>query len=332
MGPGRSSLKAVGRTLAVAVTAVLLAVACGSAAEINWHDSYETALEAAEKSGKPVFAFVYLSEQEKQSSGPREEIRIDRPGAAGRGQRIDLEQMLDQTLADPEVVAASEQFEAVKVDLVDPATDSARHALKVSPGVDTATETRAAMYPISVFLDSTGSELFRRHGCMQSVGYAAQLGHAARLHERREAVLDDPRDPVKRRALGRAYMELDPTPGDRIHEAAVEHLEAAIRFDPENAEGANFDARVDLAIMRIPEAAEQSIEELTQLQREDADEHRALEIQYYTAVAHFVMEDYAAARKLLREFETDDRNSPYWDSPWTPEALGLLEHIKQITR
>ncbi|MGM0493081.1 MAG: hypothetical protein ACQER1_09050 [Armatimonadota bacterium] len=331
MRRSRSSLKAVGRTLAVVVTTVLLAVACGSAAEINWHDSYESALEAAEKSGKPVFAFVYLSEQQRQSSGPREEIRIDRPGANRGGRSIDLKQMLDQTLADPDVIAASKMFEAVRVDLVDPATDSARHALKVSPGVDAETGTRAAMYPISVFLDSTGTELFRRHGYMQAVGYAAQLEQAARLHERREAVLDDPRDPVKRRELGRAYMELDPTPGDRIHEAAIEHLEAAIRFDPENAEGAQFDARADLAIMRIPETTEQSIEELAQLQQEDADQHRALEIQYYTAVAHLVMEDYVAARRLLQKFETDNRDSPYWDSPWTPQALGLLEHIKQIT-
>jgi tetratricopeptide (TPR) repeat protein len=325
-------LKAFARTLAVALTATLLTFAAGSAAEINWHDSYETALEAAEKSGKPVFAFVYLSEQEQQSSGPREEIRIDRPGAARGGQRLNVEQMLEQTLADPEVIAATEKFEAVKLDLVDPATDSARHALKVSPGVDAATETRAAMYPITVFLDSTGKELFRRHGSMQPIGYAAQLGQATRLHERREAVLDNPQDPVKRRELGRAYMELDPTPGDRIHDAAVEHLEAAIRFDPDNEEGANFDARVDLAILQIPEATEQSVEELTELQREDGDGHRALEIQYYAAVAHFVLENYAAARKLLREFETDDRNSPYWDSPWTPQALGLLEHIKQISR
>lgn len=312
---------------------LLVALAAGPvAARIDWHDSYDDALAAAQESGKPIFAFVYLSEQSGAFSGPREEIRVERSDGAQARQRLDIQRMLEDTLSDPDVMAAAKKFEAVKLDLRDPATDAARRALQVSPGVDPSSATRVAMYPITVFLDSSGEELFRRHGSMPALGYAAQLNRAAELHERRKAVQEDPRDPVKRRALGRAYMEMDPTPEDRIYQAAVENLEAAVRLDPENATGANFDARVDLAILSIPRSPEEAIQKLFQLQSEDADGHRKLEIQYYMAVAHFVMEDYAAAKKLLREFETDDRNSPYWDSPWTPQALGLLEYIKQVSR
>lgn len=321
-----------GRKLSLILVATVLIVAAGpAAAKINWHDSYESALEAAEKSGKPVFVFVYLSDQ-GQFSGPREEIRLNQRSHPGSQRRIDVRQMLEQTLSDPEVMEAAKQFEPVKLDLCDPANDTARRELRVSPGVDPSTSTRVGMYPITVFVDPEGEELFRRHGSMPAVGYAAQLNQAAELHSRRNAVLEDPRDPVKRRELGRAYMEMDPTPEDRIYDAAVEHLEAAIRLDPENETGANFDARVDLAILSIPESPENSVAKLFQLQSEDDDGHRKLEIQYYMAVAHLVLEDYDAARKLLREFETDDRRSPYWDSPWTPQALGLLEYIKQITR
>ena len=319
--------------LTTALMATLLTATAGpAAARIDWHDSYSAALEAAEQSGKPIFAFVYLSDQPGQFAGPREEIRLEERTHPGSGRPLDLKRMLNQTLSDPAVTAAAKQFEAVKLDLRDPTNDDARRRLKVSPGVDPSSETRVAMYPITVFLDSTGTELFRRHGTMAAVGYAAQLDRAAQLNEKRDAVLDDPRDPVKRRELGRAYMEMDPTPEDRIYDAAVEHLEAAIRFDPGNETGANFDARVDLAILSIPKSAEEAVSKLFQLQGEDEDGHRKLEIQYYMAVAHFVSEDYASARKLLREFQTEDKHSPYWDSPWTPQALGLLQYIKQITR
>jgi tetratricopeptide (TPR) repeat protein len=125
---------------------------------------------------------------------------------------------------------------------------------------------------------------------------------------------------------------MDPTPDDRIYQAAVENLEAAIRLDPNNDAGAAYDARVDLAILGIPEAPEESIPRLFELQSEEPDGHRKIEIQYYMAVAHFVMEDYNSAKQLLHEFETNDRNSPYYDSPWTPQALGLLQYINNLTR
>ncbi|HCA45904.1 MAG TPA: hypothetical protein DEP45_00730 [Armatimonadetes bacterium] len=196
--------------------------------------------------------------------------------------------------------------------------------------MDAGTETRVAMYPITLFLDPTGQELFRRHGCMPAVGYAAQLQQGYDLFLKRQAVLDAPQDARKRRDLGRAYMELDPTAGDRVYAAAVEHLEAAIQLDPGNATGASFDARVDLAVLRLPEGPAEAVSALTALQSEDVDGHRKLETQYYMAIAHFVLEDYASAKRVLREFETDNRNSPYYDSPWTPQALGLLEYLKQI--
>lgn len=322
------------RPLTVALAAVLLVAAAvpGAAAGINWHDSYESALSAAGQSDKPILVFVYMSEQNRSASGPREQIRINREDAQGSGQRLDVVRMLQETLNAPEVVEAATQFESFKLDLLDPANDDARRQLKVSPGVDVSTDTRAAMYPLTVFLDSSGHELFRRPGSMPALGYAALLGQAAKLQAARNAVLDDPRDATKRRQLGRAYMEMDPTPEDRIYEAAVEHLQAAIQLDPQNETGANFDAQVDLAILSIPEAPEEAVGRLFELQTQGNDGHRKLEIQYYMAVAHFVMEDYASAKKLLREFETEDRNSPYWDSPWTPQALGLLEYVKQLTR
>jgi tetratricopeptide (TPR) repeat protein len=165
---------------------------------------------------------------------------------------------------------------------------------------------------------------------MPALGFAAQLDRAAHLHKSHQEVLDNPRDPVKRRNLGRAYLEMDPTPEGHVYNEAIQHLEAAIELDPGNETGAKFDAQVDLAILSIPESPDQSVNRLFQLQTEDEDDHRKLEIQYYMAVAHFVMEEYSEAKKLLREFETNDKSSPYYDSEWTPQALGLLQYIKQL--
>jgi len=322
------------RAAAIAALLLLALITIGApspaaAATIDWHGSLEDALAAAEQSGKPIFAFVYLGESPRQSSGQRQEISIRGDGVQARAQ-IDLELMLQETLADRDVVSAARSFEPLKLDLCDPGTDAARVRLKVGPGVDAGSETRVAMYPITLFLDPTGKELFRRHGCVPAVGYAAQLQQGYDLFLKRKAVLDDPQDARKRRDLGRAYMELDPTAGDRVYASAVEHLDAVIELDPENLTGANFDARVDLAILRIPEGPAEAVSALSALQGEDADGHRKLELQYYTAIAHFVTEDYASAKRLLRAFETNDRNSPYYDSPWTPQALGLLEYLKQI--
>jgi len=321
-------------TLAGVLAALLLTAAAAAPATgaIRWHAGLDEALAAAEESGKPIFAFVYLGEERRDTSGPREEIYVHRPNAPQARGQVDMQQMLRETLSDESVIAAARKFEAVKLDLCDPSTDAARIALRVAPGVDQAAATRVGMYPITVFLDPGGEELFRRHGCLPAAGYAAQLETAWELHEKRKAVLEDPRDAVKRRELGRAYMEMDPTPEDRIYEAALEHLQAAIRLDPENAAGAKFDASVDLAILSIPQSPEQAIQRLFHLQSEDEDGHRKLESQYYMAVAHFVNEDLASARRLLREFETNDERSPYWDSPWTPQALGLLEYIKRVER
>ena len=302
-------------TLAVAIAALCLcAASMADAAHARWHRSFEDALAAAADSGKPIVVFAYISQ----------------PGGA---YDFAHDGMLHETLVDEGVVAALQAFEPVLFDVRAPGNEAARRRLRVSPVVTTATGVvdveRVASYPITLFLDRRGDELFRRHGYLPPDGYRMQLQRSATLFEKRRAVTDQPDSAVARRELGRAYMEMDFAPDDAFYQAAVENLERALALDPNNLTGAKFDARVDLTILYLPDDPEQALTDLRGLQAEDAEGDRRFEIQYFTAVAQYVLEDMPGAIRTLERFETHDRASPWFDSPWTPQALGLLDHIRE---
>ncbi len=312
------------------VAAAILAIALPvSAREVDWYTSFEDALEAARESRKPILVFVYLGTETDDYEGVQERITLPGSRAARERQAVDHRRMIDTTLKSPGVQEAARAFEPVMLDIRLKDNDEARQRLKVSPVVRTNDEQqeRVGVYPITLFLDANGDELFRRHGYLPPEAYELQLVRATNLFEKLREVVEDPEDPVLLRNLGRAYMEMDFSRGDRFYRAAIRNLEKAIQRDPDNATGANFDARVDLAILRLPDNPRGALDTLGRLAEEEEGE-RSLEIQYYRAVAHYVSEDHDAASRILSDFETDDRNSPYFDSEWTPQALGLLQHIR----
>lgn len=319
------------RILAAAIAGALVVCAPPAAAEsIDWHTSFEEGLEAAAASGKPMLVFVFISEGDDEYVGERQRISLPGDRSRQRRQELDRRRMIDRTLTDPQVMEAARAFEPVMLDLRLRANDDARRRLRVSPVVSEDADQRVGVYPITLFLDANGDELFRRHGHLPPEAYALQIRRAATLFEKLRAVTEEPGDPVRRRELGRAYMEMDFSRGDRFYQAAVRNLEEAIELDPGNATGAHLNARIDLAILRLPDNPAGSLDTLQQLAEQDERGERRLETEYYMAVANFVLNDHAAARRILSEFETDDRNSPYWDSPWTPQALGLLQHIRRM--
>ncbi len=304
------------RSTFIALLAALatFASSVAPAAQVRWHDSFEDGLAAAAESHKPIMVFAFVSQ----------------PGGV---YDFAHDGMLRETLVDPGVVEASELFEAVRLDVRLRRNDEARRRLKVSPVVSASTGVidgeRVAAYPITLFLDHRGEELFRRHGYLPPAAYRMQLERAANLFHGLNEVTQNPRDAVARRGLGRAYMEMDFAPDDPFYRGAIENLERAISLAPDNVTGANFDARVDLAILRMPDDPAQGLAALSELLDEDERSDRRFEIQYFMAVAHYVQEDLREAVRILARFETDDRDSAYFDSPWTPQALGLLEHLRR---
>ncbi len=319
-------------------SALLLLIALGVAAsiasaadQIAWHHSFESALQSAQTSHKPLMVFAY---------------RMDAPAC---------EQMDETTLGRADVVAAAGQFECVALDVADKANEDIERRLGLGPARSANGSDTYSAYPITVFYDSAGKEQFRRHGFLPPAAFAMQLNKAYRLIECLGAVAEQPYDARRHRELGRAYMELDIEKGDKYYEAAIAHLRRAIQLDPENTTGANFDARVDLIIFKLPTSPSEAFDKLAAAQREAPDGERRFEIRYYMAVAQWVMgqerlaaaqaaaggetlSDAAAAKilapfsakaaELLMPFHTAEKGTPYYESEWAAPALILLYAIR----
>ena len=116
---------------------------------------------------------------------------------------------------------------------------------------------------------------------------------------------------------------------DMKFEAALLVMHQIVELDPDNTAGANYNARVDLAIFKLPDDPQKAFVDLFQLQTEDPERSRRFEIQYYMAVAQFASGDQQSALQLLESFETADRDSPYFNSKWTALALAMLKYIRE---
>ncbi|MCD6361781.1 MAG: hypothetical protein J7M38_13075, partial [Armatimonadetes bacterium] len=287
----RAAIRMPVRPALLALAAVMLGGGVCQAAKVAWRDNFEDALKHAREADKPILVFVHMGPMDR-SADP-----------ADRG--LDAyEQMATETFTDPNVVAATEMFECFELDLRRRENDQLRDKLRVAPVVDMATgqPTVTGIYPITLFLDSSGAERFRLHGYLPPIAYVIQLKNARTLIECQRAVERHPDDPVARRNLGRIYMEMYTEPGDKFYQAALENLEKAIKLDPDNATGANYDARVDLTIFHLPDDPQKAFNELFQLQTEDVG--RRFEIQYYMGVAQYAAGNSQAAIQLLSSFET----------------------------
>jgi len=328
------------------VLGAAFAAGASQADGIVWHESFEEALGSAQTSHKPMVVCAF------------------------RGHSAAYKQMVAMTFASPEVIAASQQFECFALDITLPENEDLLGRLRLGPvegealglGEGEVGDVYGA-YPITVFLDHEGTEHFRRHGSLPPTAFAGQLNKAHRLIECLAGVADTPNRARAHRELGRAYMEMDIQEGDPYYKAVTRHLERAIELDPDNVTGANFDARVDLTIFRIPNAPEEAFARLFELQSDASAHERRFEIQYYLAVAQCAMGNakliaaeealgegqelseqqtaniprpfFAAAAEMLMPFYTDDERSPYYGNEWTPEALALLYQLrpdlKQLT-
>jgi len=276
---------------------------------IPWHANAHEAFDAAGKSGKPVFMFVYQ---------PYDKACVS---------------MEQQTLADPKVgvaragvIDALKAFECVRVSTRERANRPVLQQFKVGPPIGPAKTgwlgaSKVQMVPVSLFLGPDGTEYYRQVGYVPGPAFVAQLRRVGVLHAAFVKLRANPKDAVSLADVGHAYVELD------LAKVAKQYLEDAIKADPAGAFPASHNAALDLAIISIPDDPQKALAGLTDYLIGQPASPRILEARYYMAVAHIACGNEAYARKLLAEFDNKPANAPEMTSPWGQRARELLEDL-----
>lgn len=298
-------------------------------AALQWSTDSEQALPAAQAAGRPVYVYIWAR------------------------YNPDCVRMADETLTYDQVVAHLTSFQLLALDAHSrgnfPFFDKYKIPYfrvegpggpEIPPGV--AVSGGAARYPTSVFLDSQGREVFRMYGFVEGKGFAVRLGQVMDVLKAWEVLRGDPDSAEAELRLGHLYMQMEV-----LAEAKV-HLERALQLDPKNEKGVVPDARLDLAIMAIPEDPAKAIPTLQQWQRENAAHPRRLEAVYFEAAANVGVAQelmavapegttgltkdadarLQAALRLLTVFKEAKPGSLEHESRWYLPAMALVTGIE----
>lgn len=293
--------------------------------DVPWHPTPELAQSHASASGKPILAFVYQPKHKACAA------------------------TIQYLLPHEAVLQTLREFELLAVDTHDPLMRN--FCLQHKLGIDEPSDPLAgdhstvqAVLPVYLILTAQGRELCRDYGQLafykvdrdqdthpfvvipERVPIAA-MALATRLQQmlelaRLEQQLQTQPSASAHAQAGHVLMELG------RHEKARYHLQAAMQLDPDNAAGAYENAYLDVTILDIVDDAQRCLQQLQDYERRYATSDRLLEVRYYQAVCYAALEDYKNAGRLLQTFETADRNAPEYDSPWTTQALSLLEQLR----
>ena len=293
-------------------TLTRLAAACAIAAafatppvaareEVAWHARPERAREAAAKSGKLVYLYIFTPAQK----------------ACNR--------MRAETLTHPTVIELLRNFECCPVD----ASVAANKAIvdKYAWGVseDRELKTRFGSMPAHLFTDAAGKEHYIRWGFIPAPGFVVILRHVLSLAELKAVLAKTPKDPRANADLGHVMIELE------LFDKGKEHLRLALANDPDNKAGALEDATLDLTILSIPDDPVKGFAALGKFLEDFPRTDRKLEVVYFQAAALAAQgtpAKYREAVKLLQPFKTADETQPAYNSPWTLPALELDSQLR----
>ena len=265
--------------------------------QIAWRDNYQAAFEAAAKSGKPVFVFVYL---------PREKSCVE---------------MAKRTLVAEPVVKLMANFESCAVSVRDPQAKPFIDQYQLGPVRGQLGENRFQITPVSLFLGPDGTEYLRQGGYLDHVLLEAQVEKLLKLLPDLAAIRANPKDAVTLARIGRKYVEMS------VFRLGRDYLQRAVDADPDDATGAKSDATLDLAITSMDDKDEKQTEKAFQALMEFLASHpdspRRLEARFYMAAAQIALGNDAMAMRLLAELTGRGPASPDAKSEWGQRAISL---------
>ncbi len=282
--------------------------------EVNWHPSFSAAQTQSAQSGKPMLVLGYSLDDRH------------------------CETFITAILRHPDVVTQLGKFELFAVNADDPALKQFCSTFGIGTVDQTETWlTQFPVLPVLLFLESNGHEYFRHYGytparpgsererdlAIAGAAFALRLQKILQLVGGLRQIATAP-TATAHAEVGHLLTELE------HFEEARPHLQKAVQLDPTNEAGAFADAYLDLIMLDIAEQPGRVLQQLDDYKARFGDSDRLLEVRYYRAICFIALEDYKQARTVLRTFETADRDAPEFDSPWTPQALGLLKQLDEL--
>lgn len=266
---------------------------------IDWHPSYEMALQAAKRSGRLVYVFVYL---------PR---------------RAACAQMDQRTFKDPQVRSLLGGFECGAVDASTAAGGAFVERYKMQFIRDPQTGIKLATVPGHVFFRPDGTILHRQYGFIPPPGFVALLQRVKRLHELQATLRSNPKDARTTSELSHLLLLLG------HDEEGRRYAEMAIALDPDNAAGARERAHLDIAILTIKSNPDLAVERLLRWLDDYRGSKNRVEAQFYLASAYVAADQTDKALAVLAPFERAKRGTPEAESEWGARARALLKALKE---
>ncbi len=277
------------------------------------YENWEEASAQAQKSGKPVYVYVW------------EYPRMSREDWARVREHNACYQMGQSTLANQQVKSLLRDYVLCALEVHVPPNRQFIH--KHAPGLlPDADEEQAGFsayrLPFHLFFDSSGKKVFQVYGYIPTQWFVQTLEAVQLLIKGQGAENDKLKQARAYARLGHICLELE------LHEEAKKHLERTRQLDPDNKTGAKADAELDLTIISIPDVPAKAYRALESYLDDHPNSARRTEVRYFLAVAQYWAGDESRAIRILEQIERIREPGSVEERRWIEHAVVLLQQLQ----
>ncbi len=278
-----------------------------------WYENWEEARSQAQKSGKPVYVYVW------------EYPRMSRDDWARVEKYNPCYQMGQLTLTDQQVKRMLRDYVLCALEIHIPLNRqfTREHAPGLLPDADEKQAGFSAYrLPFHLFFNKSGEKVFQIYGYIPAQWFVRTLEAVQLLIQGQGAEEDELKQARAYARLGHICLEL------KLYEEAKKHLEHAIKLDPDNKTGAQADAKLDLAIISIPDAPAKANRVLESYLDDHPHSTRRTEVRYFLAVAQYLADNRSGAIRILEQIERIQEPGSEQERRWIEYAAILLRQLQ----
>jgi len=278
-----------------------------------WYENWEEASAQAQKSGKPVYVYVW------------EYPRMSRDDWAKVSKHNPCYQMGQLTLTDQQVKRMLRDYVHCALEIHIPLSRQfmREHAPGLLPDADEKQAGFSAYrLPFHLFFDSSGQKVFQIYGYIPTQWFVQILEAVQLLIKGQSAENDKLKQARAYARLGHICLELE------LYEEARKHLEHTLKLDPDNKTGAQADAKLDLAIISIPDAPAKASRALESYLDDHPHSARRTEVRYFLAVAQYLADNHSDAIRILEQIADIREPGSKQERRWVEYAAILLQQLQ----